>query len=334
MARGLNESEDPRQSEASPKKTPSPTRLWLREAWNGWLKSISWLLVLAIGYVAYSQHWLNERTGGVLLVAAIVGGTIALTVGPAYGHFAGWKRKGPFIAFVAVWAFAAGYPSLSATWPKTALKEFSLGETPEHLSQSVDLAGEKGPFELSVGGMLKGSGEGEANYRLVVTGDNQTSDELGGTIKRTVLRQRVSRRGGTASIRQEHTENVHRLTHIQGSKLNFSVDSVDEQLDQGIHVSIHRASFDTTWLLVIAGLCVLIGLFLDYRLAAPKVKTHFTMAAGMVAVFAYHYPIEATPHFLVPPAISSGFIAFLTGGLAGALLGWIARNLKPKPKRR
>lgn len=339
MARGFKQKAEPQATVPTPKKNVNSAEMWIKESWHGWMKSLSWLVLLAVGYIAYSQHWVNERMGGVALVAAIVGGSIALAAVPAFSLLANWKQKALLLVFVLVWAFTTGYPSLSVTWPKTALKQVNLGDTAAHLSDTVNLAdalrpGEKGPYELAVGGTLKGSGEGEANYRITINGEGSSVDEVTGAIKRTIVRQRTSRRGGTSAVRQEHMENLHRLPNVSGTQLRLTMDSVDEQLEHGVHVYVQRASLNTTWMLIVAALCILIGLFLDYRLAEPKVKTYFTMATALTAVFAYHFPIEATPHFLVPPAISSGFIALFVGGLGGSLLAFIARNLKPKPKLR
>lgn len=343
MARGTKPKNAAPAESPAPKPKLNPQQMWLHEAWHGWMKSILPIVLLGVGYVAYSQRWLGDRTEGVLgvlLVVAIVGGTIALTVAPAYGLFQGAKRQWPFIAFVAVWAIATGYPALQITWPKPVLKEITLGEPKDHLSETIDLAdqlhpGEKGPFELAVSGSLKGSGEVEANYRITVTGDDKSSSEITGSVKRTIVRQRVSRKGtGTTAVRQEHTENVHRLTEVRGTKLQLAMESVDDQLEHGVHVAVERAGVDPTWFLVVAGLCALLGLILDYRLAGPKVKTYFAMATGMTAVFAYYYPMEARPHFLVPSAISSLVVATITGGFGGALLAWIGRSVKPKPKLR
>jgi hypothetical protein len=306
--------------------------LWMEEHWHGWVKPVSALALIAIAYVAYNQHWVAESIAGPMLVAVIVGGTIAGASVPVFSLVEKARDRNLFAGFLAVWAIAVGYPSLRASLPRQVLTEKRLGDTKDHLTETITLADNSGPYELSIGGSLKGGGEAEASYHLTVTGEGETVDEVSGTIDRKFQSVRTSRRGGRATVRQDHSENVHRLEHVRGSTIKLTIEGVDDLLEDGLYITVHPAGLDPRLFLVAAALCMLVGLFVDYQLATTKVKTYLTMTAGFLFVFAWYYPTEATPHFLVPPAISSAVVAFVTGGLGGALAGFIARQVKPPAK--
>lgn len=306
--------------------------MWVEEHWHGWVKPVSALVLMGLAYVAYNQQWLNESVAGPMLVAVIVGGTIAGASVPVFSLLEKPRDRNLFAAFLTIWAIAVGYPSLRASLPRPVLAEKRLGDTKDHVSETFTLAGNSGPYELSVGGSLKGGGEAQASYHLTVTGEGDVVDEISGEIARKFQSVRTSRSGGRTTQRQEHTENIHRLDHVRGSTIKVTLDGVDELLEDGLTITVHPAGLDPRLFLVAAALCVLVGLFIDYQLATTKVKTYLTMAAGFLFVFAWHYPTEATPHFLVKPATGWAFVGFLTGGLGGALAGFIGRQLKPPAK--
>ena len=317
-------------SAASNKTLDSPMKLWIDEHWHGWAKPVSGIFFLALAYIAYSQHWIGEGLGGPLMVLVVVGGGIAAAALPTWQAIEGQRNRGLFAAFVGVWAIAAGYGPLRAALPKTELAQKKLGETKDHLNETVSLPSESGPYELFVGGNLKGNGDVEAPYRITVTGEGDASDEVTGAIKRTFVSQRISRKGGTTTQRRERTENVHRLEHAKGHDLKLALEGADDQLEDGLTVTVLRAGLPPFILLTLAALCVLVGLFIDYKLATNKTKTYLTMAAGFVLYFAWDYPRQATPHFLVPPAVGSAVEGFIIGGLGGALAGFIGRQMKPQ----
>ena len=306
--------------------------MWMEEHWHGWVKPVSGLALMALAYVAYSQHWVAESIAGPMLVAVIVAGTIAATAVPVLPLLEKARDRNLFAGFLAVWAIAVGYPSLRASLPRSVLAEKHLGDTKEHLTETLTLPGNSGPYELSVGGSLKGGGEVEATYHLTVTGEGDTADEVLGSVDRKFQSVRTSRGGGRATVRQDHKENIHRLEHVRGSTIKLTLEGADDQLEDGIFITVHPGGPDPRLFLVAAALCMLVGLFVDYQLATTKTKTYLTMAAGFLFIFAWYYPTEATPHFLVPPAVSSMVVAFITGGLGGALAGFIGRQVKSPAK--
>ena len=172
--------------------------IWMEEHWHGWVKPVSVLLLIAIAYVAYNQHWIAENIAGPMLVAVIVGGSIAGASVPVFSIVEKARDRNLFAGFLAVWAIAVGYPSLRASLPRQVLVEKRIGDTKDHLTETITLADTSGPYELSIGGSLKGGGEAEASYHLTVTGEGETVDEISGTVARKFQSVRTSR-GGRAS---------------------------------------------------------------------------------------------------------------------------------------
>src|SRR5690349_10613510 len=100
-----------------PKKDIPPTfKVWLEEAWHGWLKPVSVILLLIGGYLAYDRQLLGpdrgESTFGIVVVALVVGGTILAAVTPLFAQLIKREHKLLLGVFVAAWAVGAGYPSL------------------------------------------------------------------------------------------------------------------------------------------------------------------------------------------------------------------------------
>jgi hypothetical protein len=65
---------------ARDKKNLTPLQLWFEEAWEGWIRPLGAILVLAILYLLYRFEILGERAAGVIAVLAIVGGALAAGV--------------------------------------------------------------------------------------------------------------------------------------------------------------------------------------------------------------------------------------------------------------
>src|SRR5688572_3263492 len=64
----------------APKKDVSMARLWLEEHWHGWVKPVSGILLLGVAWLLYSYDIVSERIAGLGAVAAIVFGTIVLSM--------------------------------------------------------------------------------------------------------------------------------------------------------------------------------------------------------------------------------------------------------------
>jgi hypothetical protein len=342
MARGSNQKGSgksvapPAPGGEAPQAEIPTFKLWFEEAWHGWLKPVGGILLLVGAYFAYEYKIVPEGPAGFLVVGLIVGGALFSAAEPAWERLESRRAKYLMGAFLAVWAFVAGYPALHSVVPSATLRDVRVAENKDHLSETVSLPDDaRGPYELEIGGNLKGQGEAESSYTLTFAGEGGTSEEVNGKIQRTFFRQRVSRRSsGSVSVKQERNENAHRLTKVTGPKITITADGADEQLEDGLWVTFHKAGPSPFALLGIGFLCFLIGVWLDYRLLVPKKpRTYFAMATGFTLVFALYYPMEATPHRLVPPAVAALILALITGGVVGWLVSVIANSFKPKPKK-
>jgi hypothetical protein len=316
------------------KRRSSPLVLWLEEAWEGWLKSVSTILALVAAYLLYRFDLVSDSFAGLALVLLLLGGAFYSTVPQAWPLARTPLQKGLFGVFLLVWAAAVVYPSL-----RTAIPPRSLGDThitTAQLSSTLHLKG-TGPYELTVSGHFKqqGMSEAEANYSLKAT-SGSTSDEIYGALKRSLVTTRVSRRGGTSTSLKEETEQTHRLPHVLGSDVTIATDSVDDQLEDGLTVSVRPAGIDPTMFWILGALACVLALVLDSRLTdvKGKLRGYLAVAAGTTFMFALFFPESATPHSLVRPAVGDIARGLLVGGLGGWFLGSAGRLLfGPKIKK-
>src|SRR5579871_619187 len=108
------------------KKGPPPTfKMWLEEAWHGWLKPVGVILLLIGGYFAYDRQILGadrgESTFGIVVVALIVGGTILAAVTPIFQQVTRREHRLLLGLFVVAWAAGAGYPTVRRVFPSQSL---------------------------------------------------------------------------------------------------------------------------------------------------------------------------------------------------------------------
>jgi hypothetical protein len=313
-----------------PTKRAPGWQLWLEEAWEGWLKSVSVILLCALAYILYKFDLISEGRAGLLVVVLIVGGAIYAAASMAWTRLEtrppAWKAL--FVLMLIFWAAGSGYPALRAALPPQAYAEARL--TPQQLSTRLK-APSNGPYEVVVSGQLKpGAAEAEASYTLKAEGANGTSDEISGELQRKQVRVRVSRRGGTSTSVQEVNEQAHRLPHVRGSEVTLTADGIDDsQLEGGLMVELRSGGLDPIIFLVFGGLAILLALFFDAKLYDPKQKdkTFLTAAAAITYVFAIAFPMTATPHSLVRPAVGALVAALGIGGIGGWILAAIARGM-------
>jgi hypothetical protein len=326
--------DDDQKEAGSRKRNPSTLGLWFEEAWEGWLKPLGGIGLLLIAYALYKFDIVSEPIAGVGLVLIIVIGAIVMTALPAWQAVKSPGQRGLFVAFVALWAVAVGYPSLRAVLPPKPQAEIKLTAT--HLADKAHVT-TSGPLELVVSGHFKGAAMAEADANYILSVDSQTGhEEVSGTLKRALVRYRAGRRGGTTTSIQERTEELHRLQTSRGD-LTISTDAVDDKLEGGVIVDVRSAGINPIVFWAMGGLALLLALFFDARLvdAKAKLKTYLAVGVGTTYVFAIHYPDEATPSSLVRPAVGAIILALLIGGLGGWLLGVVARLfLAPKQATR
>jgi hypothetical protein len=318
------------------KKSSGRLPLWLEEAWEGWVKSVGVLLLCAVAYILYKFDLVAERTAGWVAVVAVVVGALWATVPLAWERV---KSRGPaakalFVVMVATWAAGTGYPSLRAAMPPAPLADAHI--TPGALSAKLPVK-TTGPLELSVLGRFKSAGgEAEASYDLKVEGGGQ-SEQVSGLLKRSLMRVRTSRRGGTSTTVTEHTEQSHRLASVHGPEITVSAENVDEQLEDGLIIHARPAGPEPLVFIILGAFAVLCAIGFDARLVEPRVKekTYLTAASALALVFSIRFPIAATPHSLVRPAVDALFLAAVSGGLGGYLVAFVARaGFGPKlPKK-
>ncbi len=318
---------------ARDKKNATPLQLWFEEAWEGWIRPLGAIVLLAIGYLLYKFDIISERPAGVLLILVIVLGSVGT------GLFAAlplalkpWQRALTFTA-VGLAALAALYPTLHSALPGARLAEGALTVEKPALTLTT---GRSGPYELTVSGHFKEAGraDAEAGYDLTVKDNGGGSDEVQGEIKRQQVTIR-SRKGSSTSI-QERNESTHRLGHVRGPTVTLSSDGVDEQLDGGLQVALHPAGLPPVLFIVLGALAIAMALVLDTRLVdlKGKQKSYLTATTAIAYAFALRYPEYATSQHLVGPAISEFLFALVVGGLGGWLLGGIGRVLfGPKIKK-
>jgi hypothetical protein len=330
------EDEIPEDKAPEAKTPPRPQRsgvvMWIEDQWEGWLKSVGTIILFAIAYVLYKFDLVGEGLAGAGLVLAVVLGGLGSVALPAWPLVRSASQKYLFVTVMAVAALASGYPALRAALPPKALTEGRL--TTAQPSATFKVAGD-GPYEISVGGGFKqAGGEAEASYTIKATGNG--SDEVSGSLKRSMQRLRTSRRGGTSTTIVEHTENVHRLDHVRGSELTLAAEGVDEQLAEGLLVEIRNAGPNPLFFIILGVLAILGALALDTRLfdAKGKTKGYLAVGAGLVFAFGMYFPTEATPHSLVRPGVSALVFALGVGALPGWILGALARVFfAPKIKK-
>jgi hypothetical protein len=311
---------------ARDKKNATQFQIWFEEAWEGWIRPLGLIILLAIGYLLYRFDLIGERLAGGILVLAIVAGAIGTGVLPAIPMArAPWQRA--LLATLSVLALAAClYPSLHAAVPSATLAEATL--MPDKLSATLG-TGRAGPYEVTVSGHLKASGrqEGEATYSLTATDTAGGSDEVSGAIKRAYVTIR-SRKGSSSSL-QERNENTHRLPHVRGAQVTVTANGIDEELDGGLTVALRHGGLDPIIFIVLGALALLMALVLDTRLVdlKGKARSYLTPTVAIAYAFALYYPVEATPHAVVRPAVSAFLFALVVGGASGWLVGTIARLL-------
>jgi hypothetical protein len=320
---------------ARDKKNASQFQLWFEEAWEGWIRPLGLIVLLAIGYMLYKFDIVGEHTAGIVAVLAIVVGAIVVGALPALPLArVPWQRA----ALATMVAAALGgmvYPAVRAAVPGKQYAEATL--TNDKPSVTVT-TGASGPYELMVSGHFKEAGrsDAEATYSIKATDNGGGSDDVSGEIARKLVTIR-SRKGSSSSV-QELNEEKHRLGHVRGPTVTLTADGVDESLDGGLQVALRPGGLDPIVFIVLGALAILLGIVLDTRLVdiKGKQKAYLTAATAIAFAFSLYYWREATPSRLVKTAVSAMLFALLVGGVGGWAVGGIARALfGPKlPKKK
>jgi hypothetical protein len=311
---------------AKDKKNATQFQLWFEEAWEGWIRPLGLILLLAIGYLLYKFDIVGEHTAGLLAVLGIVVGAITVGALPALPLTrAPWQRA-LLATMVAAALGGMVYPAVRAAAPGKALAE---GVLTNDKPTTTLITNTSGPYQLDVAGHFKEAGrsDAEASYSIKATDNGGGSDEVSGTIERKLVTIR-SRKGSSSSV-QERDEQKHRLAHVTGPQVTLTADGVDEQLETGIHVVLRPGGLDPIIFIVLGALAIAMALVLDTRLVdiKGKQKSYLTAATAIAFAFSIYYWREATPTRLVKTAVSALLFALIVGGIGGWAAGGIARAL-------
>ncbi|HEY7958015.1 MAG TPA: hypothetical protein VII38_22090, partial [Polyangia bacterium] len=169
-------------------RPPTRFELWWEEAWEGWIKSIAAVVLLAVAYLFYKFDLVGEHFAGVLVVLLIIGGSVISLAVPAWPVI---KTRSPsvralFLTMLAVSIVATAWPCLRLAAPPSPIAEAHLQTGA--LSETVK-TGAVGPYEVTVSGHFKKAGmqEAEGSYTVKAT-SGQDTEEIDGTLKRTLVR--------------------------------------------------------------------------------------------------------------------------------------------------
>ena len=299
--------------------------LWLEDAWHGWIKSVSGLVLIAVAYLGYRFDLLGEGLAGALLVLLIHGVALA-SAWPAYALARRPMHRALYFALLVAWASAVLYPSLRAASPPAAAAEAHLTGAQLTVKLRTELSP---PYELSVTGGFKdrGASDKEIDYELAVRGGGEQT--VRGALERKLFRTRASRRGGVATSVSEHNEQVHRLDKVAGPELAISTPELDGNLADGLYLAIRPAPPDPRMFLVLGVAALLLALYLDARVYDPRSRTrsYLLPASATSVVFMIAYPNEATPHAAVRPAVSALILSLAIGAIGGGAVAFLARAM-------
>lgn len=321
-------------AQASEEAAPVPKTAYERfmeDHWEAWLGPVLLLALAGAMIVGYRMDYLRESMIGMLLSAGLVAYAIYATAVPAYDLIQSKNGRYAFAALCILWAAAAGYPTLRKTMARTVYGQTVLTESSK--SEKVQLPeGKTGPFDVTVSGTLKSdsSQNAAAVYDLQIAGEGSNEAVSGEFSVRT---NQMRARRGTATWTEQSNQNEHRLSRsLRGNTLSFTVEHVDDQISDGLHISVHPQSYDPKWFFLL-GIFVVIGMmYVESKIGDSKTKTHLIMAAASTLVFAFHFHEHATASRVVKPALDSLILAVLTGGIGGTMVGAIVRRASGRDK--
>lgn len=304
-------------------------RMRFEEAWEGWIKSVLSIALIIGIYALYKSGKGGEYVLGTSLVVIVIASAAVWAFWPAWQLIKGRTKTLRILFFVLLgtWILGVSLPTLELTLPLPAVAETQL--TANKLQSTVELPA-AGNYRVVVSGHFKqeGAQDVSASYSLALNGQGGKRD-LSGNLLRSIVQNRTSRRGGTSASLQEHNEVVHRLQGLPAGTVQISTDGIDEQLAQGLTVTVFRAGPNPIFSWVLLALAVVLAVYFDSKIVGNrgKEKLHLAVAVGVTAVFAISYPGDATPHFLVKPAVGNLVLGLVVGGGIGWTLGFLGRGL-------
>lgn len=311
---------------------PEGVKGFVEQHWEGWLSQVLLMAILAVGFVGYKMEWLREGTIGLVLVGGLLAIAIYGTAAPTYDLIENKTARMLFAALAIVWAASVGYPALRKAVPRKVLGETVLTEATKTAKISV-AENSTGPYDVTASGTLRpdAGNEKRVDYSFKVTGDGGQESELSGDFSVQMHQARVRR--GSNVWSEQHNQVEHRLpSSVRGRELTVSADSVDDLLQSGLHISVHPQSLDPNVFLVLGILVVLAMVYVEAKVGDSKTKTHLIMASASTLIFSYWFQKNATATRLVPPALDAVFLAAVTGGIGGTLVGAIVRRVSGRDR--
>jgi hypothetical protein len=309
---------------ARPNKNLTQFQIWFEEAWEGWIRPLGAMLLLAVGYLLYKFDILTEQPAGALAVLAVVVGSIGTGFAVALPLARQPWQRAMLFTLAAAALLGTLYSPLHTVLPGAPLAKGTMTSAQPKLTLTT---GRSGPYDVTVSGHFKDAGRSDADssYDLKITDNGGGSDEIAGAIERqnVVIR---SRKGSSSSL-EEHNEATYRLPDVRGPTVTFNAnDGVDDQLD-GLTVTLHKGGLNPIIFIVLGALALAMALVLDTRLVdlKGKQKSYLTAAVAVAFAFSLRYPLYATSLHLVGPAVSELLWALVVGGLSGWAVGGLAR---------
>ena len=340
VARG--DKTEPRGAEEStPKKPKTPYEEFMEQHWEGWLRPVLLILLAGAGVLAYRNDMLSEWKIGLVLAGGLIAVAIYAVAAPAYDLIQNSTARALFGLLVVLWAISSGYPAVRKAVPRKVLAEAVITEGQKSAKVNVQpVDGKNGPYDVTISASLKQSGQDSSiNYSLNVAGDNGQTAEIQGEFQSKVTQVRGRR--GTSHWTEQHNQVEHRLpSSIVGKELTFSTeDSLNEQLESGIHVAVHPQGLDVSFMWIVGVLVVLCMFFVETRIGDAGTKPHLVMISAATLIFSQLFIHSATSTRMVKPIVEAVFLAALGGGIGGTTLGWMARRIgkrdtiKPKKEK-
>lgn len=317
-----------KQVAVAPTEKKSDYDKFIEDHWVGWMRPVLGLILLAGGYLAYNQKWIGDSATGVVISLGLVLMVVYTVAMPVFDLLEDSRHKAGFAVIVALWGFSSGYPVLWRAGERASQGEARLTEANKPVKVTVDKTrGGQGPFLMAVRGNIKPTGqETLVNFEVGVKA-GAVEEKVEGKLEASV-HQTQGRRGSRSQWSEVHNQVEFALPdNLVGGELEVSVDSVDNNLVDGLIVRFYPrpVSPNVYWALGI--LVVLMMMLVESRVGDAQVKTHLTMAAASTLVFAARFYHQAVPGRLVSPAIEAAFVAVIVGGIGGTALGWIVRKV-------
>src|SRR3954465_14767494 len=97
----------PKKKTNTPNEIPPTFKIWLEEAWHGWLKPVSAIFLLIGSYFPYDRGIVPGASAGLLVVPLIFGGPIVSAAMPIFPLLERRQSRLLLGLFMVVWAVGA-----------------------------------------------------------------------------------------------------------------------------------------------------------------------------------------------------------------------------------